>query len=711
MVSQGSVKLDEENGKQKITWTIDNFKSGRNAKLDMDIKLKDEYIGKGGIYPTNESEEVISRIANVPDEDVSSTKTPVLADNFKVIYDVNSPADCQVNGGPGELNYSVFDTVSISTEKPSCVGYEFKGWEIINKDITRVNDDYFIMPEKDVVVRAKWSKLNVSKNMDGEIYTTKTIYQMMKSKAVMDNEKSEFVASSSGIDFTKISSDTNGNGIYERAGTENDEYPIYYYRGDVNDNHVKFAGFCWQIVRTTDTGGAKIIYDGVPDSNGACNSSSSNSGISGFFEGGNLNSVGYMQGDYVGYSGELIGEDLWYEFSDPAVLYNNSLSTIDMRNTNYYYSNAIIYNMETGLYSLHNPKKYDWSTDYKDLEGLYTCFSDTQSECSEVAYIVEALDNIYSLSSEDYMGGVGYLIFADGNNAVVAQDSAKLLFGNDVSWDGSQYHLIDTYEVSVANWGDYLDNIRNTYRYSCLSDSSTCSEVNYFVSVINNYAPSINGFSSQNSNRFLVLKNGGTLDEVVNGAFQNVNDSSFKMVIDSWYGENLVEYDDYIEDTVWYNDRKIVGGTLGGKNSAYSTNLAIFASKDKILNGKPSFEINNINDAFTVSSSKGNKNLTYPVAMLTADEIMVAGANSENFNTNFYLYNDSSYFTMTPYFVSVPSSMMSSSSGLWVLSNNGVLINNNYADSVRPVISLGSNVYLVDGDGSSEAPYEVMLEE
>ena len=44
-----------------------------------------------------------------------------------------------------------------------------------------------------------------------------------------------------------------------------DEYanPVYYFNGAVEDNNVLFAGFCWKMVRTTDTGGIKMIYNGV----------------------------------------------------------------------------------------------------------------------------------------------------------------------------------------------------------------------------------------------------------------------------------------------------------------------------------------------------------------------------------------------------------------------------------------------------------------
>ena len=89
-------------------------------------------------------------------------------------------------------------------------------------------------------------------------------------EAVLDNIASTYVASPTGIDFSQNSSDTNGKGLYILHGTENNTYPIYYYRGDVEDNNVKFANFCWKIVRTTETGGTKLIYNGTPDESGNC---------------------------------------------------------------------------------------------------------------------------------------------------------------------------------------------------------------------------------------------------------------------------------------------------------------------------------------------------------------------------------------------------------------------------------------------------------
>ena len=171
-VTTGKVELTEENGKQKITWTLNNLKSGFEANLTMKLKLKDEFVGQGGIYPTNESTEVISKIEE-QEEDVRTTNTPILADNYKVIYDGNSPDGSAVTNVPSNTSYSVFSTIEISNQEPSCSGYEFKGWDITTNGVTRVSEDYFIMPESDVVIKAEWSKVGIAKSMNGTVNNTR----------------------------------------------------------------------------------------------------------------------------------------------------------------------------------------------------------------------------------------------------------------------------------------------------------------------------------------------------------------------------------------------------------------------------------------------------------------------------------------------------------------------------------------------------------
>ena len=435
-VSKGSVELTEENGKQKITWTLDNLASGREANLTMKLKLKDELVGQGGVYPTNESTEVISKIEN-QEEDVSTINTPILSDNYQVIYDGNAPEGCTVSNVPGSKQYSVYSTVEISNQIPTCEGYQFKGWKIATKDVEKINNDYFTMPEKDVVIKSEWSKLSTTKTMDGEVYVSPTLYNFMKQDAVMDNTSSEFVSSSSGINFGRAPSDTNGKGVYIRAGTEEQEYPIMYFRGDVDNNHVKFGGFCWKIVRTTEAGGVKLIYDGIPDSNGYCNNTGEDSqiGTSKFNQDFSPSEIGYMYGPRYEINSDNMGSDFWYTYVGKSRPYQSGMAT-----TNYYYADSVTYS--NGTYTLVNPTQYSWSDNYNNLEGKYTCRSDSSTNCTSVYYID------YTSSS-----GMYYVAMNSGetyDSLVATIDS--WIYGNDVTWNGSSYTLVDTVESKPMNW-------------------------------------------------------------------------------------------------------------------------------------------------------------------------------------------------------------------------------------------------------------------
>ena len=154
---------------------------------------------------------------------------------------------------------------------------------------------------------------------------------------------------------------TNGKGIYTVYGTEKDRYPIYYYRGDIDYNNAKFAGFCWKIVRTTETGGTKLIYNGLPDEDGYCTATDTDTqiGTSVFNPNHQLPyDGGYMYGDAYGfgsYSGYL---------------------------TSYNFSNSFNYNAETNIYQLiSNTNSY-----YNIENHHYTC-TGTSTSCTEAKYI------------------------------------------------------------------------------------------------------------------------------------------------------------------------------------------------------------------------------------------------------------------------------------------------------------------------------------
>lgn len=150
----------------------------------------------------------------------------------------------------------------------------------------------------------------------------KSLFALMEQEAVLDNIHSTYVASATGIDFSKISSDTNGKGLYILHGTENDNNPIMYYRGAVENNNVRFANFCWKIVRTTEEGGIKLIYNGLFDRNSGC----SNMGTNVFIQNDQVFNENFSDNAHVGY---MYGNAQSYSYGDThANVHNSSIKTI-----------------------------------------------------------------------------------------------------------------------------------------------------------------------------------------------------------------------------------------------------------------------------------------------------------------------------------------------------------------------------------------------
>ena len=687
-VDQGSVELTEENGKQKVTWNIDGLKSGTEVELTMKVKLKSDFIGTGGLYPTNESTEVISKIDD-QNEDESTTNTPILSEKYTVTYDGNAPDGCSVSNVPGSLDHLVFDTIEISDQVPTCEGYQFKGWKIATKDVTKINNNYFTMPESDVEIKAEWSKISTTKTMDGEIYVAPTLYNFMKQDAVMDNTSSEFVSSSSGINFGRAPSDTNGKGVYIRAGTENKEYPIMYFRGDVDNNHVKFGGFCWLIVRTTETGGTKLIYDGVPDSNGYCNNTGEDSqiGTSDFNQNDESPSdVGYMVGTRYTSSSKDVE---WFD------LVGKSEISTSVSNTNYYYADSVTYS--NGTYTLVNPVQYSWSDNYNNLEGKYTCRSDSATSCSEVYYV--------NYATSSYMYRVN-MTNGETYDSLYneAENQEPWIYGNDVTWNGSSYTLVDTVESKPINWSsDKTGVVGNGHRYTCLSSSDTCSTV-YYV----HYT----GTGSSTRIYYMTLNNGVNIEGALNEMFpedsnlRNQTDSTIKTYIDNWYRNNMTEYTEYLEDTVWCNDRSIY--ELNEWDKDYSGTGYLYFGPTGRSDGSytPSTECPSLADSFTVSNENGNGKLTYPVSLLTMDEINMAGGTGSSNNNSYYLYTGEHWWSLSPRSFNniFANEFYVYSSGRWDVNSVAVTY------GVRPAIVLAHDLLVERGTGTSTNPYELVLE-
>jgi len=169
----GDYKLEYDGSTPKITWDLSGlYRTGQSAKLTIEVNLKSEFINMSDLLlPTNDGEEIKTKLPDAPDEDVDSQDSPILKDHYDVIYDDNAPEGCNVTGAvPETTSHTIFTPVEISDNQLQCEGHVFRGWSVYMPVVKIINQDYFIMPEANVTIRALWGEASIAKSMEGTIH-------------------------------------------------------------------------------------------------------------------------------------------------------------------------------------------------------------------------------------------------------------------------------------------------------------------------------------------------------------------------------------------------------------------------------------------------------------------------------------------------------------------------------------------------------------
>ncbi len=171
--SIGEANLTHEGAVPVVTWTMNEaLLSGHSARLTIDVTLKNAgAIEEVTFLPTNDHETVQSSLSDTMNENITGELTPVLKTGYEVSYEPNLPSGCSSYGGtlPTAQYYLPLSIVGESSNVLTCDGYNFVGWDIAEGDPKPINDDYFKIIDEDVVLRAIWSKVSISKSMDGEV--------------------------------------------------------------------------------------------------------------------------------------------------------------------------------------------------------------------------------------------------------------------------------------------------------------------------------------------------------------------------------------------------------------------------------------------------------------------------------------------------------------------------------------------------------------
>lgn len=156
--------------------------------------------------------------------------------------------------------------------------------------------------------------------------------------------------------------------------------------------------------------------------------------------------------------------------------------------------------------------------------------------------------------------------------------------------------------------------------------------------------------------------------------------------------DGLIASGNFSEATVFCNDRS--GGT-NGSDLYFEARTRLYANK------QPSLKCQNTKDKFTVEISNGNGSLTYPIGLITADEIAYAGGVFNASNSSFYLYNGINVWSLSPSYLNSAGARAFHMATTANLSTDYI----NISHGIRPSISLKPGTILSSGNGSAASPY------
>ncbi len=303
-----------------------------------------------------------------------------------------------------------------------------------------------------------------------------------------------------------------------------------------------------------------------------------------------------------------------------------------------------------------------------------------------------------SVSPMTRKGTKCYLYFeerASAGETILASENAPTNHTTD--WTGKESYY---YTGNPDNWvsfaGFYWRIIRingdGTIRviYQGVADSETPDNGNMSGT---GTQIGTSAFNSKNNNNMYVGFKYTSGQVHGTGTNSTILGASSSSSLNTWYNNNLANDAEYIDGNAGFcGDRTTYSGSGTGTSTTY------YAAYNRLENGNnPSLQCDSRDVYTTTDSSSGNKSLTYPIGLLTADEYVLAGS------WNSYLYTRQTYWTMSP-------SSYNGGAFVFVVDSIGGLgwyRVDSTTSGVRPVINLKADVQVVSGDGTASNPFVI----
>ena len=178
--------------------------------------------------------------------------------------------------------------------------------------------------------------------------------------------------------------------------------------------------------------------------------------------------------------------------------------------------------------------------------------------------------------------------------------------------------------------------------------------------------------------------------------------------INDWYKTTTLETDSatkiLVADKIFCADKTTSSPSTSSPQTPVfraPAQFLYYGAKVRLNSNKPILTCPTASDKFTVGTSNGNGALTYPVGLITADEIVMAGGGAEN--SSYYLYTSQNYWSYSPAYT------MGDGYYYFYVDSSGDFQSHSISGyyGARPVISLSSKTKL-SGSGTYNDIYTVV---
>lgn len=453
-----------------------------------------------------------------------------------------------------------------------------------------------------------------------------------------------------------------------------------------NKNNVIFGDYCWQMYRTTDTGGVKLIYNGpIGD---VYNRETLTKNDYEFLSSSTTMSWNEEEKVYETTITDSLRNEYLFKVPEGRDYYLKISATGTGSGTGYLYINDVSISGTGGSFSFYDRTIGRINAD----DILKFTFMGTNIDSSTPRTLKFKMERRGNKIGENGCGNTGeeaqigtssfnpngdspayFGYMYDHQNITTSYDYPYLetgsIFGADVIYQDDQYILQDT-----------SSSIDNSHHYTCNNTTGTCSSVRFYYT----------------TSEYVILNNGKkmpqALDEMINNDDINKNDSTIKTMLENWYENNLLSYSNYLESIVFCNKREASSSNNGWKPEGFLNTLL---SIEDFQGGK-SIKCNRVIDQFSTENNMAK--LKYPIGLIINEE-------KEAFRQTEVLNTGTDYWTMTPeiYRSTIAEMYYVNSQG----STYGAATSADDTKGVRPVVSLKNKIKYISGDGSKLNPYVI----